>query len=184
MEEKKIIVKDAFNVSDKPNHSPVKGVVVLKTEDGRIIFKKNNLVVFKGREIIRDLFYNAITNNNAASKAYNVTIKIGSGTGASTDMMTSDDFTNPRDIDVIGANESAIQSSSEATEANPDDLFIRFSISIAGSGLNAINMSELGIVLKDRDNGEDPGVLFSRIVFDPLPFTSNNNYILDYYLYF
>ena len=189
MNKKHIRVTDSFKVSDKNNDkntAPVKGVVVLKDENGKIIFKKNNLVVYDGREMVMNLFLNAFRNNNESLNldfygvdSGSISVRVGSNTGVTQSDTSLTDFSNDSveyepTISVI-----------------PKDLGIKFSVNIIGSGLNAINMSELGLVLKyyniNKDGSKDENQsekLFSRIVFDPLPFTSNNTYMLDYYLYF
>lgn len=194
MEAKRIKVEDTFKISDK-NTAPVKGVVVLKDENGKIIFKKNNLVVYKGRDLIMNLFLDYLTKGDSKNTVNNITgsknkvknseilVRIGSNNG-----ITQSDT----DITSTGLDSATNGEYKPTINILTEDLGIKFSISITGSGLSAINMSELGLVLKETIDEDDDGTnpetenifLFSRIVFDPLPFTSNNTYLLDYYLYF
>lgn len=210
---KKIKVEDRFKISDRKS-SPVKGVVCLKTEDGRILFKKNNLVVNDGRKIIKELFLTslvedgygsgAVTDTVPLQKYYSPSIIIGSGVSSPTDGDTVSTFSSAsgNTLKIISGKANITLSSSETTAS---DIYIKFSTSINGSGITAENMSELGIGLLqlqgdsvDIDGSNITGLqksaydstaisqikLFSRIVFDALPLTSDNTYILDYYLYF
>ena len=189
---KKIVVKDAFNISDKKNSSPVKGVVVMRDEEGHIIFKKNNLVVYSGRKLIGFLFArmiganeNQFSNMPTYDNPYNVKLLLGTNTSATLDSNNLNTFTD--------VHEMTIDPSQYNLTATEDDIYVKFTFSIAGSGLNAINMSELGLKLvlptaiqSNTTNQLDleKEFLFSRIVFDPMPFTSGTTYTLEYYLYF
>lgn len=182
MEEKKIKVTDSFKVSDRKGSSPVKGLVVLKKPNGEIVFKKNNLVVREGRKILKDLFAKAINVGSGTDAAikYTPSIVIGTGTSITTDETKLGNFENQ--IEINFSSDNAITLSDE----NENDLYILFTISITGNGLNSINMSELGIKLSytPAEGGDATSILFSRIVFDPLPFTASYTYTLEYYLYF
>lgn len=180
----KIKVTDTFRVSDKKGAGPVKGLVVLRNDKGEIIFKKNNLVVKAGRKIIKQLFFKslAIGDTTETQVYYTPSIIIGSGTTVTTEDTGTLDFQNSIKLSIgdLSNTSDFVNNSPDAS----DDIYIQFTVNIKGSGTTAINMSELGICLNQKDATTETDILFSRIVFDPLPFTSSNNYQLEYYLYF
>lgn len=180
MENKKITLRDDVRVDDRPL---VKGVVVLRDESGKIIFKKNNMIVKDGRKFLQELFYQAIRNQTAPTLyASKVSIIVGTGTGVTTASMTKDAFDNAVTLVTSDINNTFITKSNDGEEP-----FLVFKLKVRGEGTTAFNMSELGILLRYKLNGDDAeseDKLFSRIVFDPLPFTSSNSYDLDYYMYF
>jgi hypothetical protein len=84
-----IILKDSYFASD----SPIRGYVILKREDGTIIFKKENMIVEGGRRYIRDLISSKITDTALSNKISS--IKFGEGAEVTTPKMSA--LTEPID---------------------------------------------------------------------------------------
>jgi hypothetical protein len=70
---KKITLKDSFRVSD----SKITGYVVIK-ENGKIIIKKENMIVETGRKYIKDLVHNKIIGSGSEARKIN-SVKFGTG---------------------------------------------------------------------------------------------------------
>lgn len=60
--------------------------------------------------------------------------------------------------------------------------FIKVIARFSGSQGFANNVTELGLLFKDNDNNTEE--LFSRVIFEPVPFSTNTRYELIYYIYF
>jgi hypothetical protein len=176
------ILTDNFSISDKPF---VKGVVVMKDENGRIIFKKNNLVVKSGRKLLFDLFKECVTSATERTSK-RIGVIYGSGTSA----VSSTDTKLGNVINTVPLEAKIESNDSEENYCDIDfdtegKLYVKFTINISGNSGLATNMSELGLCfIKEEEGVKKSDGLFSRIVFDPLPLTSNNKYTLEYYLYF
>jgi len=69
-----LILKDILRVSD----SKIRGLVILRKDDGTVIFKKENMIVEGGRKFIRDLLFNQI-NNGILDTRKIVSVKFGCG---------------------------------------------------------------------------------------------------------
>ena len=185
-ENQKIIIKDLYRevLRDgdvRPN--PVKGVVVIK-QDGKTILKKNNLVVKSGRSVIFNLLLEYIGKTTGESNEHSVGYIISSGTNVPSDGDTLSSFSNGATLGIIEDGN---------IETNNEELYLKFKITLNGSGLTAVSMSELGLFIwshtvdekwSEEELDKDKYNLFSRIVFDPLPLTSGNKFDLEYYLYF
>ena len=62
--------------------------------------------------------------------------------------------------------------------------YIKFNVKASGDS-STDYISEISLVLTSNGQGEDnTDKLFSRIVFDPIPFGADTIFELDYYLYF
>lgn len=181
MDNKKIVFKDEIQIDDRPL---VKGVVVLRDDNGKIIFKKNNMIVNAGRKYLQKLFFQSIsTRAQPTLYSTNVNVIVGTGSSVTTASMTKDNFENA--VELVSSKST---NNTFITESNEnDEPYLIFKLKVRGEGTTAFNMSELGIVLDyklDPNDADTTSNLFSRIVFDPLPFTSSNSYDLDYYMYF
>lgn len=78
--EKEILLGDKLELSDS---GKVRGhVVVTRAEDGKVLFRKDNMIVENGRKYIRDLVFGAVggTLSNTTTKI--TTLKFGTGTAA------------------------------------------------------------------------------------------------------
>ena len=80
--EKYLEFADNLKVSD----SKIRGIVILKDEDGKIIFKKENMIVETGRTYIRDLVSSALLGTiTTPDKIYEIQFGTGSTVTSSLD---------------------------------------------------------------------------------------------------
>ena len=83
--EKQITLGDKLELSDSGS---VRGhVVVTRAEDGKVLFRKDNMIVENGRKYIRDLVFGAVGGTLSSSTVKITTLKFGTGTAAT---VTSD----------------------------------------------------------------------------------------------
>jgi hypothetical protein len=182
-------IEDHVNFKD----SKVRGIVTLKRSDGTVVFTKENMIVQSGRRYLWEKFMqatNIIVSNGEISAG---------GIGAS--------YTRQFDGYTLG--ELAFGSSGTATLFNQTALSREFSDAVVprillsnpsvelGSSDNPyikivasvdntssgdnFTIHELGLFLTKADN---PSILFSRVVFDPIPVGSGDVYEVEYYIYF
>lgn len=164
----RITLNDNYKVSD--NTSFAKGVVCLREKNGKIIFKKENMIVLSGREWLK---------NNGATGFY--CMRFGSKGDMTTPDMTSlkgnitaeCNYINlPTGTTINDKTENCLISEDENTTT------IHFIAKVV-SGNTTETSRELGLFV---NNGE---TLFSRVVFEPVAIgTNNSEYIVDYYIYF
>jgi hypothetical protein len=160
---KKIKLEDSFKVSD----SRIKGYVVIKQGD-KIILKKENMIVASGRKFIKDKVFGTST--------FAIT-KILFGTGVSpvqaTDTVAS--ITSIGDYDITDTSNFSINVT--------DNLTTLITINLTKASLGTLDtlVSELGLVLTKTGEAD---ILFSRLTFDAIPLTNDNDYEIKYYIYF
>jgi hypothetical protein len=163
-----IILNDTVNVSD----SKIRGIVILQNPDGTVVFKKENIIVESGREYIRNLLYSKIDDEFTEDR-FIKTLKFGSGTT----------LTKPSDTTLESSFYSVVIATDEDTllvrDPDEDTLALKLTTTVTSSGITSDVMSELGLFLSDT-----PETMFSRLVFEPVPFTSTTTYNLTYYIYF
>jgi hypothetical protein len=166
---KKITLKDSFRVSD----SKVTGYVVIK-ENGKIIIKKENMIVEAGREYIKDRIFgdSALTIKK---------IFFGNSTKVveSTDILSTT-FTNLTTPTSIGSLD-IVDDTEEFSIDKTTDRQVVYSATITKEILGLTDdksVSELGLVLSDGTT------LFSRLLFNAIPLTDNHTYEISYYIYF
>jgi len=78
--EKEIILNDRLSLSDS---GTMRGhVVMTRAEDGKVIFRKDNMIVQNGRKYISDLVLKAINGELTGSSTKIATLRFGTGTVA------------------------------------------------------------------------------------------------------
>jgi hypothetical protein len=166
-------LKDFLNISD----SKIRGVVVMKNSNGKIIFERENMIVQSGRKFVRDVFVrNAIPAlaNFAGLSNYKLThIAFGNS-----DVITEYTMTSLQSEGIrIPINETN-------TTVEESTMFMKFRGSVNRSdSQSGYTVRELGLVLTNPDN-EQQDQLFSRIVFDPITIAPGESYEVEYYVYF
>jgi hypothetical protein len=172
-------MNDYVNITD----SKIRGVVILKKEDGTVVFKKENMIVQNGRKFIRDKFaaagISALSEYSSSLLSYNLSyIQFGNSDVITEYTMTS--LVSPNISLVPNVNISNTNASVEETS-----MFIKFN-AVLDRAIDAASYtaSELGLVLKDTAASPGPDLLFSRIVFDPITIGAGERYELEYYIYF
>jgi len=185
---KNINIKDYFKVDD--SHSRVRGFVVMRKENGDIVFAKENMIVKTGRTAI----FNAVTSGTDISFT-----KIVYGSGSqlpvegdtalknaisaySTDLTSTSTINKiydaNDDLDAVLTADANGMVQTNVMETSASNLYIRFCSTITGTAVNtSAYIRELGIIC-----GTD--TLFSRIVFEGIPISSSTTYYLTYYIYF
>jgi hypothetical protein len=165
---KKITLKDSFRVSD----SKITGYVVIK-ENGKIIIKKENMIVETGRKYIKDRIFGDSV----------LTIKkifFGNSTKLvePTDVLSTT-FTNLTTPTSIGSLD--IVDDTEFSINKTADREVVYTVTITKQILELMDdkfISELGLVLSDG------ATLFSRLLFNAIPLTNDHTYEISYYIYF
>jgi len=162
---KEIILSDRLNLSDS-KESGIRGYVILTRSDGTIIFKKDNMIVENGRTYIRNLVHSKLSGGTTEERSF-ANLRFGTGTTLTTPTTVASAIT------ALGPNIPL-----STSNVTVDGISIKISLTdISGTTYASEVVSELGILLSD-------GSLFSRLVFEPVPFTSDFTYNLTYYIYF
>jgi hypothetical protein len=169
---KKITLKDSFRVSD----SKVTGYVVIK-ENGKIIVKKENMIVEAGRKYIKDRIFGD-SNLTIKKILFGNSAKVVESTDVLSTTFTNSTPTSIGSLDIVDDTEFSINKTA--------DREVVYTVTITKDILGLTNdksVSELGLVLSDSG---DPEVLtlFSRLVFEPIPLTADHTYEIKYYIYF
>jgi hypothetical protein len=178
----------------------IRGHVIIKKKDGTVILDKDNMIVLEGRKYIKELFIKSFSNTilptNSPSnleeetargeydlefKGYSIShMKIGDGGEAT--LLSSQDLTGGTTRFVPITN-SSIKFSNVSS-----DMFIIIEAKIDNiSQAQPFTVQELGLFLTVNANTEDEEndpIMFSRIVFDPIPVASGDEYEVSYYVYF
>jgi hypothetical protein len=87
---KHIKLSDTFRVSD----SKIRGYVILRREDGSIVFKKENMIVEKGRKYIRDLVFSKISGETVSKYISKLKFGVGSFDDGTSAALTTPDMIN------------------------------------------------------------------------------------------
>jgi hypothetical protein len=161
------------------NDSKITGIVVIKNKDGKIILKKENMIVETGREFIRDKFAkNAGIGNFSEGYSgtyldYSLThIGFGNSDVVTQYTMTeliSEDTELRTPLSSVNVNKGTVEPYLKFT-ANVDRI----------NEATGYTLREIGLYLTS-------GLiftLFSRIVFDPIPIAAGEKYEVEYYIYF
>jgi hypothetical protein len=155
--------KDTLRVSD----SKIRGYVVLE-RDGKVIFKKENMIVENGRNYIKNLVHSKLNGGTIEARSIS-TLKFGEGTAlvdaSDTDLVSNVPFYNKT------------LSITNLTVLSGDEIGLKVTVEVEGNDSPAASVTELGLFLSD-------GSLFSRLVFDVFPLNQNTTYNLTYYIYF
>jgi hypothetical protein len=170
-------ITESLNISD----SKIRGVVVIKDWSGKIILKKENMIVESGRKIIRDVFIkNGIFVKSSFIGTYSsyllTHVVFGSSDVASQSTMTALESEVLRvrlvESDVVVADNS---------------VQIKFkAIADLTNSLTGITIKELGLLAKKFEGNIETNdeTLFSRAVFDSIPVAAGEKYEVEYYIYF
>jgi hypothetical protein len=72
------------------------------------------------------------------------------------------------------------------SQLNSPEIGVKISAILRGTDAQQLSISELGLFLDDAVVGPPavPATMFSRLVFDGFPLTTDSAYILSYYIYF
>lgn len=168
---------DKVNVQDSER---IRGVVVLKRADGTVVFRRENMIVQNGRQLIRETFLkNALpasfSDNFVSSlNGYKLThIAFGRDGSATTFGMTS--LVDERTDDRTAVSQSTVV-------ASPGEMFVVFKGTLSNvQQSSAYTAQELGLIMTKAGS---PDLLFSRVSFDPVPVSSGETYEIEYYIYF
>jgi hypothetical protein len=241
---KHIKLSDTFRVSD----SKIRGYVVLKKEDGSIVFKKENMIVEKGRKYIKELVFSKISGSTVNDYISELKFGVGSFSDGTSAALTTPNMINLQnnipdyDKDLItgtkwinltnnkiytyvnnewdnGVTATAVGLIANRATAIPSpvsgntyfatdesklytyttvwdggvvisttlnhinslsdpELGLRIDCRIVAGEGSAQMINELGLFLAPS------GDMFSRLIFEPVPFTNTTTYTLTYYIYF
>jgi len=170
-------LNDYVNIND----SKIRGVVVLRREDGTVVFKKENMIVQNGRKFIRDKFaisgISALQAYASSLLSYDLSYVIFGNSDVITEYtMTSLISPNAQ------TRQDILESNVSAEEVN---MFIKFrAILDRTNQQTGYTARELGFMLKDFGASPGQDLLFSRVVFDPITIGASEKYELEYYIYF
>jgi len=170
----------------------IKGVVVLKKMDGTIIFRKENMIVQTGRDYLRDvIILNSISTTISSALGFSSIYKtddpvdyrithIGFGSSGTATQLTTSELILPNEDLIITLTQNEIDLFSE-TKAIVFKGTIDNKTSSPG-----YSVKELGLYITDTidDDPISTKLLFSRVVFDPIPVASGDEYEIEYYIYF
>jgi hypothetical protein len=170
---------DYLNISD----SKIRGVVILKREDGTIVFKKENMIVQNGRKFIRDKFakfgISALSEYTSSLMSYNLSYVLF----GNSDVIT--EYTMTQLVSPAPNNETNQNISIGNVSVEEVNMFVKFRATLDRTGKQTgYTAKELGFMLKDTSSSPGPDLLFSRIVFDPITIGASEKYELEYYIYF
>ena len=180
-----INVKDTVQIRD---YIP-RGIVVMEDIDGKIIFRKENMILEAGRKaILKSVF----TENNIEFTG----LVIGMDGSSSTSDMESlkepfkDSEGNNKVIElVIPKTTDELEEDEYIVDKgliNDKDLTILLKTEpIQLKNFEGGLLREIGLLIKDKDDDEnDIDVLFSRLSVDPTPLSAQMEYTIKYYIYF
>ena len=163
-------INDYASITD----SKVRGIVVIKDANGKILVQKENMIVEAGRKFIRDSFLAvALTETGLAySEAKLTDIAFGGNDNITEYGMTElvSEFPNTRvpltsGVYTVGTTDNNIKFTASLDRTNKDLGFV---------------LRELGLIIT---NGATTS-LFSRVVFDPIPVAAGEKYTVEYFIYF
>lgn len=160
-------LRDYFKIDD--SHSKIRGFVVIRDADGKIIVKKENMIVKSGRQLI----LNAITGV-AAFDMRNLIMMFSENS----------DFTEEDTVYNECYFDDKINVAKKTKETNPvidtTECFIKFKAYVTSDEDKSLN--SMGLCL---ENSEDNAkTLFSRVVFNTIKLSANSKLELTYYIYF
>jgi len=180
-------IKDKFIVSDS---GFIKGVVTMKKKDGTIIFTKENMIVQTGRDYFRELIIlGSLPQSIITTKSFTpqfdgyVISHMGFGRSGTATILTQTDLASPDEGFIFSLTESYI-------DLDADQKAMVFKGIIDNiNGSYGFSSQELGLYITDEaENNLETKLankkLISRIVFDPIPVPSGDEYEVEYYIYF
>lgn len=170
---KVINVKDTVQIRD---YIP-RGIVVMEDIDGKIIFRKENMILEAGRKaILKSVF--------TTNKIEFTGLAIGKdGSGSTSDMIElNKPFTEDNGDEVIIPLKTIDYDGEENIKY--DDLYILIETEkIRLENYKGGLLREIGLLIKNEKVGGDD-VLFSRLSVDPTPLSAQMEYTIKYYIYF
>jgi hypothetical protein len=176
---------DYLNISD----SKIRGVVILKREDGTIVFKKENMIVQNGRKFIRDKFakfgISALSEYTSSLMSYNLSYVLFGNSDVITEYTMTQLVSPAPNISGTPNSETKQDISVGNVSVEEVNMFVKFRATLDRTGRQTgYTAKELGFMLKDTSSSPGPDLLFSRIVFDPITIGASEKYELEYYIYF
>lgn len=156
-------LRDYFKIDD--SHSRIRGFVIIKDADGRILVKKENMIVKSGRKMIFDL----VKGTSTRSISPNVKALFSSNAELTISNMEFDDcecIINDMSVSV------------KTPEYDNEELTMLFKIN-AESTVDY----DLNSLVLYRENGSEKE-LFSRVVFDTIQISASSKLHINYYIYF
>lgn len=171
-------IQDKLTVSD----SKIGGYIVVTDSSGRVVLRKDNMILENGRKFIRDKFIangiRAMSSYAGTYGAYSMThIAFGNDASVSIPTMTS-----------LVSEVTRSEITESIVRAVDNSLQVQFrAIVDRTESIDGLNISEIGLVIKELDiNGEETlnETLFSRVVFDTIPVAAGETYEVNYYIYF
>jgi hypothetical protein len=180
-------IKDEFTVKDS---GFVKGVVTLKHKNGKVIFTKENMILQTGRDFFRELVIlgaipDIIKTAKSFTKQYeNMVIShMGFGRSGSATSLSMLDLVAPDENFIFALTENYIE-----LEAEQKALIFKGRIDNI-NGEYGFSAQELGLYITNETLSTEAArlgtkELISRIVFDPIPVSSGDEYEVEYYIYF
>jgi hypothetical protein len=151
----------------------LKGVVRLETIDGKLIFEKENMIVDNGRKYLLNLMHSKLTSSTTTEDRRIATLRFGVGSN-----MTENNSNTLNSV--ISSLDTTINATNTTILGGSEPIGVK--IIVEKTGTEAVNpqmISELGLFLSGS-----PTQMFSRIIFEPVPFTISTTYRLTYYIYF
>ena len=174
-----MIIRDNYDIND----SLINGLCVARTPDGKVLFKKHNMVVNGGRDAI-------LSTMLAETKISFTRIAFGNNISMTTRDTTNISEFKHGDETVYSYNvvdsASGIDDKSVATYVvDGENRSIKFSVPVKAS--NPAEICEMGLFCKYTDEaGIETEKLFSRVVFDPIfcgPNAAVSSFTIEYVVY-
>ena len=158
----------------------IKGVVSLIDKNtGKVLFTKHNMITNAGRAYIKNLF---ITANESLfpdkEKETRTIAKIKFGQGRVMAKAEDTALNSEMPKAVLNITDKTVSIDSEGIQIIADVASLK-----ARDDVSASVVSELGIFLSD-DSDDQPGTMFSRIAFDPIPYDAESTFTIIYKIYF
>lgn len=151
------------------------GWVIFKRDDGKIMFKKHNMIVDGGRNFLKTCM---LSTKGSILTAGSFKFGIGTIPTSANDSALGSAIDSSSDNKVILLdNESFLADSNENGEH-----YIKGTCHIKGINNNSYSISELGLFLQGTDAFN--GKMFSRLVFEAVPVSEKVGYTVEYYIYF
>ena len=189
----KKIEKDFMKENNNDYGIGIRGEVFFY-KNGKLLFKKSNMIVDSGRKYLREIFLAKTgllsylpDNNNTPDSLIFGKIVLGTGSRITERSMTYDSIKNTLiDSYSVSIFNSANSPSENEIIRNEEGNSISFKINIEGNPEYPILAKELAMLLEDPEiqAGDEKYTLFSRISFDGVPLGSGSDLEIEYFVYF
>lgn len=178
----------------KPQESAgLKGYVVLSDSHGKKYVDKHNMILNEGRKVVMSKLFKDVPNRDESMTSYadykltKVLISNNSEESDYNGTINTYNTLNSKyfEITLGSGNDSAC-----VADYDLSDLVAKYTINMTISITSEeypvlaemLTINSIGLVMENSSNGE---LLFSRIVFDPIPITTSaESFKLEYYIYF